>query len=63
MKDEAEPDLPKRKQQVVQGILQHYIHAAHNQYIDYIQDKILSLRKESYVEPNKITLFKIRLME
>ncbi len=43
--------------------MQHYIHVAHNQYINYIQDKILSLRKESYVDANKITLFKIRLME
>ena len=38
---EVDPDqVPKKKQQIMQGLLQYYINVAQNQYFDYIRNRI-----------------------
>ena len=38
---EIDPDqVPKKKQQIMQGLLQYYINVAQNQYFDYIRNRI-----------------------
>ena len=53
----------KTRQQVLQGLLHYYIHAAQNQYFEYIRQKIDCLQAEVYDPTDKVTLFKIRLLE
>ena len=42
--------VPKKKQQVMQGLLQYYISIAQNQYFEYIRAKIDSLKLEPPVD-------------
>ena len=56
--------VPKKKQQIMQGLLQYYINVAQNQYFDYIRNRIEQLRLEPVQEATeKINAFKIKLLE
>jgi len=63
-KDEQPENLATKRQQFLNDILQFYIRQSQEQYFEHINEKIHALKTDPVAESEqKITSFKIRLME